>query len=285
METFDVLFRKILMIEQTKYNVILSEKVFRVVFAYFPEILANENILTAPKGNILEFLRGISKSIINERSGKHELKGLNRIKTIFIDEYDENFRPEAFKVWNYGSDLDIIHVCLDTQTVGLINGRSGPSTPLGAATIDFPAINYSKGCPKTPIFWGERLNFPEEMFLAQVSLSEGEDFSQKVTSASESIGYAYFHLLFPNPFFWGVPATGLMDICALSVSSGAWPIFSFEGGRLKYKKKRTNFLELEQYLLKQSRFRHLEKPENANFKREVKEQLLFSHNLLEKVSG
>ena len=77
----------------------------------------------------------------------------------------------------------------------------------------------------------------------------------------------------PCPRGWRYPTYDIMDICKLAVETRYWPLFEVIDGKwiLNYQPK--SYVPIEEWLIKQGRFKHLFKSENqwmiTEFQKEV----------------
>ena len=77
-------------------------------------------------------------------------------------------------------------------------------------------------------------------------------------------GAAFLNILAPCPRGWKYDTADIMEICRLAVETCYWPLFEIVDGKwiLNYKPKKK--LPLEDFLVKQGRFKHLFTPGNEH---------------------
>lgn len=72
-------------------------------------------------------------------------------------------------------------------------------------------------------------------------------------------GTSYIHVFAPCPTGWGAPSDSAVDIAKEVVDCGLWYLAEYENNEFTLNKNPKEFTSVEEYLKKQSRFRHLTK--------------------------
>ncbi|MBO8125795.1 MAG: pyruvate ferredoxin oxidoreductase [Firmicutes bacterium] len=165
---------------------------------------------------------------------------------------------------------DIVYICYDNNAYANTGIQRSSATPKGASTTTSPAGRVIPGKPQhrkdlTAIMAAH--NIP---YVAQASVSHHTDLMKKVEKAFNTTGPAFINVLSPCRLTWGTPPEETIDIARQAVNSCFWPLYEVEDGqwKLTYRpKEKTSYID---WLKRQTRFRHLFKPEP---KQEVLEEL------------
>jgi pyruvate ferredoxin oxidoreductase beta subunit len=70
-------------------------------------------------------------------------------------------------------------------------------------------------------------------------------------------GTSYIHVFVPCPTGWGYPAHRTVSLAKAAVDSGLWYLAEYEAGEFKLNRNPESFTPAADYLLAQSRFKHL----------------------------
>jgi pyruvate ferredoxin oxidoreductase beta subunit len=101
-------------------------------------------------------------------------------------------------------------------------------------------------------------------YAATASIGYIEDFIQKVQKAAQTEGTSYIHVLAPCPTGWGIPSDETVEVAKEVVDTGLWYLAEFSDGEFHLTKKPKEFADVEHYLMRQSRFKHLQKDDIEN---------------------
>lgn len=140
-------------------------------------------------------------------------------------------------------------------------------TPFGAKTTTTPAGKNIRGNlrPKKNMF--EIVAAHGIPYAATASVGYLNDFMQKVEKAAKIKGTKYIHIIAPCPTGWGIAADETVEIAKEVVDCGLWYLAEFENGEYKLNYHPKEFTDIESYLKKQSRFRHLNDEDIETIKR------------------
>jgi len=96
-------------------------------------------------------------------------------------------------------------------------------------------------------------------YAATASIGYIQDFMNKIQKASKVNGTSYIHVFAPCPTGWGIPSDSAVDIAKEAVDCGLWYLAEYENNEFTLNKNPKEFTPVEEYLKKQSRFKHLKK--------------------------
>ncbi|MBD3238671.1 MAG: pyruvate ferredoxin oxidoreductase [Candidatus Moranbacteria bacterium] len=158
---------------------------------------------------------------------------------------------------------DFLYVCYNNQGYMNTGGQRSSATPRGARTSTTPSGSASQG----KIEWRKNLmeiveahNIP---YLAQASIFNLVDLTQKVQKAMSFQGPKFIHVLSPCPTVWKFPPRRVKEVTKLALDTRFWPIYEIEQGvyRINYQPKEPK--PVEEFLKTQKRFQHLFKGQEA----------------------
>lgn len=157
--------------------------------------------------------------------------------------------------------LDFYYFCYDNESYGNTGFQSSASTPYGARTSTAPITSSSPHGSlreRRDLFEIWRVQKPP--YLATVSASFPLDLSEKVFRAAKFTGPKLFIALSPCPPGWEVDPQWSIEIGRLAVETGLWPLKEAIHGEIAHTFVPRRFEPVENYLMKQGRFRHLFEP-------------------------
>ncbi|MDE6103075.1 MAG: pyruvate synthase subunit beta, partial [Oscillospiraceae bacterium] len=104
-------------------------------------------------------------------------------------------------------------------------------------------------------------------------------FIRKVEKASKIRGTKYIHIIAPCPTGWGIATDDTVEIAKEVVDCGLWYLAEYENGAFTLNHKPKEFTDVEAYLKKQSRFKHLtdEDIQTIRYYRDVKWEEIHSN--------
>ena len=111
-------------------------------------------------------------------------------------------------------------------------------------------------------------------YVAQTTfISNMRDLYLKSEKAIYTPGAAFLNILAPCPRGWKYDSPEIIEICKLAVETCYWPLFEVIDGKwiLNYMPK--NKLPLEDFLVKQGRFKHLFKAGNEHLIEEFQKEV------------
>lgn len=181
-----------------------------------------------------------------------------------------------------------VYICYDNEAYMNTGVQRSGATPLGARTSTSP-VGLSQQGERGSLL--RRKNMVLIMadhgipYTASASIAYPLDFLNKVQKALTIDGPSYIHVLSPCPTSWGHPADQSVRIAKLAVETRISPLFEIERGKpLSLDRQKSKGLPVTEYLKAQSRFAHLEKPENLHILAQIQEEINQSWHHLERLS-
>jgi len=153
--------------------------------------------------------------------------------------------------------LDFLYLCYDNEGYGNTGHQSSPATPLGAHTATSTG-SMGNVREKKDLFAVWAAHNPS--YVATVVGAYPLDLAKKVEQAREIIGPKLILSLAPCPTGWGYDPSETVEIGKLAVATGVWPLKEYRNGKVVHTKIPKERLPVEEYLKRQSRFKHLFSP-------------------------
>lgn len=151
--------------------------------------------------------------------------------------------------------LDFIYLVYDNEGYANTGQQQSASTPHGARTStsgDF------RGWKKDLFaIWAAH----RPAYAATIIGTEPLDLARKVEKAASMKGPRLLLSLAPCPTGWDFDPAETVEIGRLAVKTGIWPLKEYENGRITHTRPPKERLPVEEYLVRQGRFRHLFQPQ------------------------
>lgn len=122
-------------------------------------------------------------------------------------------------------------------------------------------------------------------YVATATVGYIEDLRRKFRKAGKMSGFRFIHLHSPCPPGWRFPSEKTIEIARKAVASGAWALFEYYGGKLRFSKHSKKYLEgrnrvsVADYLKVQGRFEHLSDDDIAQIEREIEREWIILSKL------
>lgn len=152
---------------------------------------------------------------------------------------------------------DIIYFCNDNEAYMNTGIQKSGLTPYGTKTTTTPAGKNLPGSITMKKNMFEIVAAHDIAYAATASVGYLEDFMRKVEKAKQTKGTSYIHVLAPCPTGWGYPTEITVSLAKEAVDSGLWYLAEYENGEFSLNKNPKTFSPIKDYLIKQSRFKHL----------------------------
>lgn len=169
---------------------------------------------------------------------------------------------------------DIVYVCYDNGAYMNTGIQRSSATPMYADTTTTPVGTKSNGKPQNRKDLAAIIAAHDIPYAAQTTFVQNfKDLHIKSEKAIYTPGAAFLNIMAPCPRGWRYHTPDIMEICKLGVETCYWPLFEVVEGKwiLNYEPKKK--LPIEEFLVKQGRFKHLFKKENEylieEFQKEV----------------
>jgi pyruvate ferredoxin oxidoreductase beta subunit len=154
--------------------------------------------------------------------------------------------------------LDFIYLCYDNEGYGNTGQQTSGATPHGAKTSTATGPRGFGGYKKDLFaIWAAH----RPAYVATVIGTEPLDLARKIEKAKGMKGPRLIIALSPCPTGWDFDPMETVEVGKLAVKSGVWPLKEYENGTVTHTKIPSERMPVEEYLMKQGRFRHLFEPE------------------------
>jgi len=162
---------------------------------------------------------------------------------------------------------DIIYVCLDNEGYMNTGIQVSSSTPSFAWTGTTP-----RGNPRRKKNIMEIMAAHYNPYSATATIGFPQDLQQKIVKAKGIRGTKFIHLLSPCPTGWRMAPDLSPEISILAVETNVFPLYEIEDGVRWTINYEPRGLPVENYLLKQGRFKHLTSEQISQIQQEVNEE-------------
>jgi pyruvate ferredoxin oxidoreductase beta subunit len=155
-------------------------------------------------------------------------------------------------------NLDFLCLCYDNEGYGNTGQQYSDATPHAARTATSRGPAGFSGYKKDLFaIWAAH----RPAYAATVIGAEPLDLAKKVEKAKGITGPRLLLALAPCPVGWDFDPKETVEIGKLAVRTGVWPLKEYANGRVEHTRPPHPRLPVEEYLLRQGRFRHLFEPE------------------------
>ncbi len=162
---------------------------------------------------------------------------------------------------------DIIYVCLDNEAYMNTGIQVSSATPSYAWTGTTP-----EGNPRRKKNIMEIMAAHYNPYSATATIGFPRDLQQKITKAKSTRGTKFIHILVPCPTGWRTTSDISPELSILAVETNVFPIYEVEDGRRYTINREPRCLPVQEYLLRQGRFRHLKEEQIRQIQMDVDEE-------------
>lgn len=158
---------------------------------------------------------------------------------------------------------DMVYVCYDNEAYMNTGIQRSSATPRFADATTSPVGTVAPGKIQNKKNLTEIIAAHNIPYAAQTTfIGNFKDLHEKAKKAIYTKGACFLNVLAPCPRGWRYEAEDLAEICQLAVDTCVWPLYEIENGvwKLTYEPKRK--LPVEEFLVKQGRFKHMFQPGN-----------------------
>lgn len=152
----------------------------------------------------------------------------------------------------------ITYICYDNEAYMNTGIQKSGLTPYGTKTTNTPAGKNIHGSMSQKKNMFEIMAAHDITYAATASVGYPEDYLRKLEKAKNAPGPSYIHVFAPCPTGWGTASDTTIEIGKEAVDCGLWYLAEYENGEFKLNKNPKEFSSVREYLLKQSRFSHLD---------------------------
>ncbi len=155
---------------------------------------------------------------------------------------------------------NICFVCYDNESSG--GYGSSPASPKFSKSF---AKNQAWQKPISLTAASQKLRY-----VATASISDIDDLSLKITKCINTSGSSFLHVHSPCPTTFGIAPSETIKFASLAVSTGYFPIFEIEKGKLIINKKMQNLIPINEFIKGQQRFNGITETELTEFQDHVR---------------
>lgn len=152
---------------------------------------------------------------------------------------------------------DVIYICYDNEAYMNTGIQKSSLTPFGARTTTTPVGTNIKGNLSSKKNMFEIVAAHGISYAATASVGYLPDFMKKVEKAASIRGTKYIHVIAPCPTGWGIKTEDCIGFAKEVVDCGLWYLAEFEDGEFKLNKRPKEFSDVNSYIRRQGRFKHL----------------------------
>jgi len=162
---------------------------------------------------------------------------------------------------------DIIYVCLDNEAYMNTGIQVSSATPSYAWTGTTP-----KGNPRRKKNIMEIMAAHYNPYSATASIGFPKDLLKKIARAKTIRGTKFIHMVVPCPTGWRTPSDIAPELSILAVETNVFPLYEVENGKKYTINHLPRRLPVQEYLLKQGRFKHLNEEQIRDIQMEVDDE-------------
>ena len=162
---------------------------------------------------------------------------------------------------------DIIYVCLDNEAYMNTGIQVSSATPSYAWTGTTP-----EGNPRRKKNIMEIMAAHYNPYSATATIGFPRDLQQKITKAKGIRGTKFIHMLVPCPTGWKTPSNLSPELSILAVETNVFPLYEVEDGKRYTINREPRRLPVQEYLMKQGRYRHLKEEQIRQIQMDVDEE-------------
>jgi pyruvate ferredoxin oxidoreductase beta subunit len=158
-------------------------------------------------------------------------------------------------------NLDFLYICYDNEGYGNTGQQYSDATPHAARTATSKGPRGFPGYKKDLFaIWAAH----RPPYVATVVGAEPLDLARKIEKAKSLKGPRLIIALSPCPTGWDFDPADSVEVGKLAVKTGIWPLKEYIDGRVIHSKIPHPRSSVEEYLIKQGRFKHLFHPRRNN---------------------
>lgn len=245
--------------------VVLPAGCMSAVGFVYPQLCFGVNALISPFASTAAMLSGISVAA--------KAKGLKDVNVVGFAG-DGGTADIGLQALSGAIDRDdkIIYICYDNEAYMNTGVQQSSLTPYGAKTTTTPAGDHIHGSKNIKKDMFDIVAAHRIKYAATASMGNIPDYIKKVEKASKVQGTSYIHVAAPCPTGWGIESSDTIAIAREAIECGLWYLAEYENGKYKLNQSPKAFSSVEDYLKKQSRFKHLHEEDIARIieERDVK---------------
>ncbi len=160
------------------------------------------------------------------------------------------------------------YVCYDNGAYMNTGIQRSGATPKYANTTTTPAGRVIHGKQE----FAKQIPFiiaSHGAYVATANIAFPQDLAAKLKKSFEFPSPSYIQVFSPCPTGWKHPTDITVDIAKLAFNTNIYPLYEIEGGVFKLNRKPTKAVPVEEYLMKQGRFKHLSPEDISDIQKHV----------------
>ena len=158
--------------------------------------------------------------------------------------------------------LDFYYLCYDNEIYANTGFQMSSSSPYSSRTSTSLATScFPLGTTQQRRDLFEIWRVQKPPYVATLSAAYPLDLAEKIYRASKLRGPKLFVALSPCPPGWEMEPADAVEVARLSVETGIWPLKEAIYGSVAHTKVPIRRKPVEDYLVRQGRFRHLFEPQ------------------------
>jgi len=168
---------------------------------------------------------------------------------------------------------DMLYVCYNNQAYMNTGVQRSGATPTGANTTTEPAGKVKQGKMEKRKDLTEIMVAHDIPYVAQATVGFWADLTRKAEKAFATPGPKFMNVLQPCRLGWIYKPEDTMVIARLAAETCFWPLYEVVNGKYKITYKPREKKPVVDFLKSQDRFRHLFKPQNAQFLEDIQKEI------------
>ncbi|MBF0548479.1 MAG: pyruvate ferredoxin oxidoreductase [Candidatus Riflebacteria bacterium] len=169
----------------------------------------------------------------------------------------------------------MLYICYDNGAYMNTGIQRSGATPRGAHTTTCPVGTIVPGKPQKRKDLAAIMSAHNIPYVATASPHQPRDLMKKVRKALAVDGPSFMLVFSPCRLGWAFPPEQAMELSREAVSSGFWPLYEVEYGKLIINEpsKDANLAPIKPWLEKQGRFKHLFQKGNEGLLNQIQEDI------------
>ncbi len=168
---------------------------------------------------------------------------------------------------------NMLYVCYNNEAYMNTGVQRSSATPQGGHTTTSPAGKVIPGKTQYPKDLTGIMAAHSIPYVAQGSVGYHIDLMRKADKAFSIEGPKFMNVYTPCRLGWGSDPAKTMEIARLAVDTCMWPLYEVVDGQWKLTRKVREKKGITEFYKTQNRFRHLLKPENDEFVKEIQAEV------------
>lgn len=173
----------------------------------------------------------------------------------------------------------VMYVCYDNEAYMNTGVQGSSATPASASTTTTPGGKPTVKKDLMMIAMAHRIPY-----AATASLQNLNDLKKKLEKAKNTNGPSLIHVHTPCPTGWRFNPALSIELARAAVRTGAWILYEYENGKITVNGKLKELAEIDTYIGKQGRFKHLNAEQRAELGKQIRDNYFTYTSMLERMS-